>query len=238
MQEPVYNFLMAPLVVFLIDSEDKLKKWEKISIEKTYHRCFILANLTYKNNLNLKKTDSVFIFDFKKFTKNLLKLVTSYNNAIYSHFLILYEYCETIDEKIEKLKNIEYFYEYNNIYFSKNYYVMNEMTYNIETLEVIDLYEMSRIMTKYYDDQLLSNSEFKIVMTELLPELNYSFDENLNLETDLMNIICSKISESAASCLVTNKSNEKHKIICFSFDEIINYKIVIRRDDGLNLYIS
>ena len=238
LQDPMYKKVMAPLAIFLIDSSEKALKIDKITNDKKYHRCFILKNSNLKKDIDFKQNDSVFIFDFISNGKNLLKLITSYTDTLYTHYIIYKNLPSDVDDDLQKLNNENYMSNSNYLFFAKKYYVMNNIELNLNTeinIENLDIFE---IMDKVYNNENLSNQEFIIALNEIIPMASFVYDEDIILSDDILNLLNSKNIDSKISYKITNKiTNDKNHII-FTLDLLEKYKFKINRTDGLKFYIN
>ena len=81
---------------------------------------------------------------------------------------------------------------------------------------------------------------FVKALKEILPECNYTFSQNANnLSNDILGLIKSIARPSANEISVyNNESPEKNKgYILFTNEEMSNYSFLVRRLDGLRMYL-
>ena len=81
---------------------------------------------------------------------------------------------------------------------------------------------------------------FVKALKEILPECNYTFSQNANnLSNDILGLIKSLSRPSTNEIAVyINESPEKNKgYILFTNEEMSNYSFLVRRLDGLRMYL-
>lgn len=110
---------MAPLVVFLIRDNDMFMKTLEHLNDTKYHVCLILSNKNIAKNLqNIEH--QILIFDFDKYNNDtLIKIIISYTDAIYSHYLIYSKQNYIIENDLLDLENEEFINRDGLIGFSK-----------------------------------------------------------------------------------------------------------------------
>jgi len=228
---------MAPLVIYLIDSENMLNSILKNSINCSYHILFVLSNKKYKNIINQNKYQ-IIVFDFAKYDSNtLIKLIISYTDSLYTHYLIYSKYSEMVAEDIYKLEDIECKSENEAVIFSKNYFIFNNINFNIKKQELENPFDHFELMDQALNGYPVNEKYFLEALRELLPECRYDI-LNQNLEIEIKNILLEKNTSNNIVYIVDNKKTDgvKNQII-FTPSEIESYKFIIKRDDGLNCYI-
>lgn len=231
---------MSPLIVFLIKDLEHLEKYNKLSEDKLYHRCFVFANVDFKKHISFKKTDSIFVFEYLKYDfEILIKMILSCTNPIYSHYIIINNLNAYIDNIIETVKEQDYYSGDDTIAFSKRYFIFNKINFSYKTEYDFNLLDISKIMEKAFNFDELENPEFNLVLKEILPECTYNYDENIEISNDIFSILENKNKSSSTVYFVTNDINKyDKKTIIFTKEKDLISNVKIKRTDGLIMYLT
>lgn len=227
---------MAPLVVFLIRDKDMFMKALEHVTDSRYHVCLILSNKNIAKNLqNIKH--QILIFDFDKYNNEiLLKIIISYTDAIYSHYLIYSKQSYEIENDLLILENEDFINKNGLFGFSKNYYIFNDVKFEKIQITIDNPFEHFDMMEKALNGEIVDQKYFMIALEELLPDAHFKIE--CDIPDEILKIISTKNNNSKMEYLVSDKLNDgvKHQII-FTPSKIETYNFIIKRDDNFNCYI-
>jgi hypothetical protein len=229
---------MRPLAVFLIDNEDKLLKVDELSKDEGYHRFFVLSNKTLTNLINFKKTDSIITYDFKISQIDIIiKMIVACSNSMYDHIIIFLAQEFDFDNQIKNFSHRNTFQNEEAIGFTRQSFIFDNLNFIVDEKVDINPYERFEMMDTALSGEKVNSYYFKEALKELLPNAEYKYQDDLNIDDQLKNIIQSKFIKSNSQFLVSNKNEDLKNLIIFTSSEIDKFKFVIRREDGLNCYI-
>lgn len=227
---------MAPLVVFLIRDNDMFMKTLEHLNDTKYHVCLILSNKNIAKNLqNIEH--QILIFDFDKYNNDtLIKIIISYTDAIYSHYLIYSKQNYIIENDLLDLENEEFINRDGLIGFSKNYYIFDDIKIEKIQMTIDNPFEHFDMMEKALNGEIVNQKYFITALEELLPDANFRIE--CEIPDEILKIIYAKNNNSKMEYLVSDKFNDgvKHQII-FTPSKIETYNFIIKRDDNYNCYI-
>lgn len=234
----MYKKIVTPIIVFLCKNSSDIETFDKISYDKIYHRFFVLQDRSLKKLINFKNTDSIIILNFKDLNyETISRFVTIYTNPVYTHIVFILKETD-LQKQIDNFENKEIFDNSDAFGFSRYEVAMNGFVNFIENVVYSNPLETFEKLSKALEGHIVNSEIFMLAIEELLPMCKYEFENELNLDKNILKIINQKNCDSKTKYLVKNEISENEKnIILFSNSEINNYKYVLRREDGLKCFI-
>ena len=229
---------MRPLAVFLINNEDRLLKVDELSKDEGYHRFFILSNKILKNTINFESTDSIIVYDYKISQIDIIiKMIIACSNSMYDHIIIFLAQEFNFDNQLNNFLQSDTFQNEEAIGFTRQSFIFDNLNFIVNERVDINPYERFEMMDKALSGEKVNSYYFKEALRELLPNAEYKYQDGLNIDNELKNIIQFKFIKSKSQFLVSNKNEDVKNMIIFTSSEIDKFKFVVRREDGLNCYI-
>jgi hypothetical protein len=168
-------------------------------------------------------------------------LVLLFSNPYYD--VILFDKNNTYD--FDSCKNI--LESFDNIYqkndllvVTREHVAINGFDFSIQKEVETNPLDFAEQINLALSGEPVEDMYFVKALKEILPECNYMFSQNANnLSNDILGLIKSITKPSANEISVyNNESPEKNKgYILFTNEEMSNYSFLVRRLDGLRMYL-
>jgi hypothetical protein len=183
-------------------------------------------------NINLEKDVDYII---------ILRMVLLFSNPYYD--VILFDKNNTYDFDSCKniLESLDNIYQKNDLLVvTREHVAIKGFDFSIQKEVETNPLDFAEQINLALSGEPVEDLYFVKALKEILPECNYKFSQNAdNLSNDISGLIKSLSRPSANEISVyNNESPEKNKgYILFTNEEMSNYSFLVRRLDGLNMYL-
>ena len=230
---------MQPLCVFLCSSKESYHIILESTKEEGFHRMFILGSKFQADPKYKQDTDSVIVYDFENLDYNLIsRMIVAYSNQIYSHFFIFKDEYLSIDDCLNKIKNLSK-YEQEFLYFSKEYVVFQGYDFCMKNEIILNEFDKYENITKALSGEKVEDKYFILAIEELLPQnAKFVFHESAeNLPIKYKKLFSSSASETVFE-IFYNPQNAPDNAMIFSDKSFEYFKYKLSNLDGMNFYIT
>lgn len=231
---------MNPLLIYICRSYDDYKAYslQSIPFDKYFITCGFEVNSYDERdnysflNINLEKD-----VDYIK----ILRMVLLFSNPYYD--VILFDKNNTYDFDSCKniLESLDDIYQKNDLLVvTREHVAIKGFDFSIQNEVETNPLDFAEQINLALSGEPVEDLYFVKALKEILPECNYKFSQNAdNLSNDILNLIKSLSRPSANEIAVyNNESPEKNKgYILFTNEEMSNYSFLVRRLDGLKMYL-
>jgi hypothetical protein len=171
----------------------------------------------------------------------ILRMVLLFSNPYYD--VILFDKNNTYDFDSCKniLESLDNIYQKNDLLVvTREHVAIKGFDFSIQKEVETNPLDFAEQINLALSGEPVEDLYFVKALKEILPECNYKFSQNAdNLSNDILNLIKSITRPSANEISVyNNESPEKNKgYILFTNEEMSNYSFLVRRLDGLKMYL-
>lgn len=238
---------MNCITVFVVNQEDQLKNLLQDTNEILSHRLFILNNFDFDKKKSSYILSSDVLISYKSavgLNENIVhRLSLMYTDPIYEKIIIpigvfTFEEIQTIInseyEESCKIKNLQLII--------REDAMINGIKINSIDHISDDILEESDMMFAAFNGEAVNDKYFMKALEELIPQGKFDFSQVLNI--DNVKFLQQYSIENHKDIIKifynpSNQINDKFSIIVIDNDfEIENYAFILKRLDGLKLYIK